>query len=156
MATGECIFDIVDAAIGSAGITPDRMVATDYDYWWLVHQRDEFRTESGLYAPGMLIAKRHFEVVELADMYESKELLDIARDAAETLCEARGVVMLDGAFRMAFNQDDGNKLVQSIRHAHVHILPVSSYDHPAMQSASGIDSAYRALGAQRRTPTASS
>jgi diadenosine tetraphosphate (Ap4A) HIT family hydrolase len=135
-----CIFCIDDPQSGTAGISSDRILHS-YDYWWLVLQPEAKREKTKI-AAGMLIAKRHIEVVSLATPDEASDMIRNIKPAAQALCEAVGSTYTDQE-TIGFNQ--GTEAGQTIDHAHVHILPVSLEDPAALKVRGGIGGAFEAL-----------
>jgi diadenosine tetraphosphate (Ap4A) HIT family hydrolase len=135
-----CIFCIDDPKTGTAGISPDRILDS-YDYWWLVLQPKAKREKTKI-AAGMLIAKRHIEVVSLAIPDEAAEMIRNIKPAAQALCEAVGSTYTDQE-TVGFNQ--GTEAGQTVEHAHVHILPVSMEDPAELKIRGGIGGAFEAL-----------
>jgi hypothetical protein len=135
-----CKFCIGDPETGTAGISPDRIIKS-FDYWWLVLQPEAKREKTKI-AAGMLIAKRHIEVISLADANEAFEMTSSIKPAARLLCEAVGTTY-SGQETLGSNQ--GPEAGQTIMHAHVHILPVSVEDPAELKVRGGIGGAFEAL-----------
>jgi diadenosine tetraphosphate (Ap4A) HIT family hydrolase len=93
-------------------------------------------------AAGMLVSKRHIKEVSLASPNEAIELIGIVKDAAKRLCETVGTIYTNQE-TVGFNQ--GSDAGQTIRHAHVHILPVSESDPAELKVRGGIGGAFEAL-----------
>lgn len=138
-----CIF-CFDSIGGNEAVPAERVVG-EFDHWWLVLQREQTRKATKT-AAGMLVIKRHIEVVSLASPEEAAELVTAIKPAAEALCEAAGTVYL-GQENVGFNQ--GRWAGQSVDHAHVHILPLSDTDPLELHFRGGFIGAFEALRAAR-------
>jgi diadenosine tetraphosphate (Ap4A) HIT family hydrolase len=139
-----CIFCINNEKIGTAGVSPDRILDS-YDYWWLILQPEAKREKTKL-AAGMLIAKRHIEIVSHITSEEAAEVMHIIKPAAQSLCEAVGSTYTDQE-TVGFNQ--GSEAGQTVKHAHVHVLPVSIEDPVELKVRGGIGGAFEALRESR-------
>jgi len=135
-----CVFCIEDSETGTAGISPDRIVDS-YDHWWLVLQPEAKRAKTKI-AAGMLIAKRHIQVVSETNPAEAVEMVTIVKQAASSLCEAVGSTYANQE-TVGYNQ--GEEAGQTVLHAHVHILPVSKEDPAELKIRGGIGGAFEAL-----------
>lgn len=125
-------------------IEPERRIH-DYDNWRLVLQRQKKRLETKQSA-GLLISKRHFAELSLANDNEVIELRDIVKDAARRLCEATSTTYAEQE-TVGFNQ--GKDAGQTVFHCHVHLLPVAEEDPAELRVRSGIGGAFEALRRER-------
>ncbi|MGB4759059.1 MAG: HIT domain-containing protein [Candidatus Saccharimonadales bacterium] len=139
-----CKFCIDDPSAGTEGISPDRIVKS-FDYWWLVLQPEEKRNKTKI-AAGMLITKRHIQIVSEATPEEATEIVRVIKPAAAALCETVGTTYTNQE-TVGYNQ--GPEAGQTIMHAHVHILPVSAEDPAELKVRGGMGGAFEALRAAR-------
>lgn len=135
-----CIFCIDDPALGSSRVEPDSII-DGYDYWWLILQ-PEAKREKTKQAAGMLVAKRHIDIVSMVTSAEAVELINCVKSAAETLCRTVGTKYTNQE-TVGYNQ--GPDAGQTVSHAHVHILPVSEEDPQELKMRGGIGGAFEAL-----------
>lgn len=135
-----CKFCIEDPSVGTHGISPDRIIKS-FDYWWLVLQPEEKRGKTKI-AAGMLIARRHIQVVSEAAPEEATEMVKVIKPAAAALCKTVGTTYTNQE-TVGYNQ--GPEAGQTIMHAHVHILPVSLEDPAELKVRGGMGGAFEAL-----------
>lgn len=140
-APNSCIF-CFDSLEGNEAVESER-VLKGYEYWWLVQQPEAVRRRT-IQAAGMLVAKRHIQVVSQALPEEFAEVVEVMHDAGLTLCQAVDT-QYSGQTRLGFNE--GARAGQTVSHAHIHVLPVSEsdpeWDRP------GIMGAFEALHSAR-------
>lgn len=142
-----CIFCIDTLTRGSHGI-PSERVLKEYHNWWLVLQRED-KLLTTKQAAGLLISKQHLEDVSSATEAAAQELLSVIKESAELLCKHVGTTY-SGQETVGFNQ--GPDAGQTVKHAHVHILPVSEEDPAELKVRGGIGGAFEALREKRLGP----
>jgi diadenosine tetraphosphate (Ap4A) HIT family hydrolase len=142
--TTSCYFCIQDPSQGNDVIPPKQIIG-GYKYWWLLLQPEAKRNKTKQ-AAGMLVSKRHIETVSLATADEAAELISIVKDASRKLCEKVGSQYTDQE-TVGYNQ--GSEAGQTIKHAHVHVLPVSESDPAELKVRGGIGGAFEALRKER-------
>lgn len=140
-ASSECIF-CFDSLEGNEAVEGER-VLHEFEYWWLV-QQPEVQRRKTIRAAGMLVAKRHFEVVSLATPKEWDEVKEVMHRSGIILCEAVGMEYT-GQTRLGFNE--GSDVGQTVEHAHIHVLPQGDAD-PLWERA-GIMGAFTELHSAR-------
>ena len=123
----------------------ESVVIHRYAYWALFLQPERKRLKTK-HAAGFLASKRHFATPVEASLEEWAELKDIIKDASRRLCAETGAIY-GGHETVGFNQ--GTDAGQTVAHAHVHILPVSSEDPEELKIRGGIGGAFEALRKER-------
>jgi len=97
-------------------------------------------------AAGLLVANRHIETSSQASAEEFGEVASIVKESARLLCEKVGVTYTDQEI-VGFNQ--GAQAGQTVKHAHIHVLPIAEEDEPEMKVRAGIGGAFEALRCER-------
>jgi len=120
----ECIF-CFDTLDGNQFVEGERVLG-EFEHWWLVQQPEAQRRKT-IQAAGMLVAKRHFEVVSQATPKEWGEVREVMHPSGLLLCQAVGMEYT-GQTRLGFNE--GADVGQSVEHAHIHVLPRGDTDPP--------------------------
>lgn len=140
----ECVFCISPLLKYSIGVEPNRVVK-EFEHWWLLLQRED-KLQSTKQAAGLLVAKEHIGQVSDVSEETATELIKIIKESARLLCEKVGTTYTDQE-TVGFNQ--GSEAGQTVMHAHVHVLPVSSEDPEELKIRAGIGGAFEALREKR-------
>lgn len=117
----------------------------EYMYWNLFLQSHEKRQRTKE-AAGFLATKDHVEKPELVSDESWLELKKVIPDATRRLCAAAGMAYR-GSETVGFNQ--GEDAGQTVKHAHVHILPSTDEDPTELRTRGGIGGAFEALRKSR-------